>query len=132
MENKGVISKKTKLIIAAVVVLLVGIFACSKLFSDKSAGKVTVSVVALDGSKVAEKTIKYNEDDTLDKLVEANFKNVEINDGFLYSIETLTTPADWSTFIALWVNNEMSPVGICEVVLSDGMTVSFIDTEMAW
>ncbi len=126
------ISKKVKIVVAIIAVLVVGIFACSKLFGDKSAGKVTISVVALDGTTVTEKTIKYMEEDTLAGLVEKNFENVTITDGFLYTIETLTTPADWSTYICLYVNGEMSQVGILEVVLADGMTVSFVDTELSW
>lgn len=132
MENKKVISNKVKIVIAVIAIAIVGILACGKLFSDKSAGKITVSVVALDGTTIKEKSIKYTETDTLTGLVEKNFENVTITDGFLYTIETLTTPDDWSTFICLYTDGEMSAVGINEVVLHDGLAVSFVDTVMSW
>ena len=45
------------------------------------------------------------------------------------SIETFTTPSDWSTFISIYVNNEMSMVGLLDIKFEDGIKISFINTE---
>ena len=66
------------------------------------------------------------------RLLEDNFDNVVIEDGFLYSIDKLTTPEDWSTFICLYVDGEMSEVGLLEVQFKDGTSISFVDTAMSW
>jgi len=52
-----------------------------------------------------------------------------ISDGMIMSIETFTTPSDWSTFISIYVNDEMSMVGLLDIKFEDGTKISFINTE---
>ena len=47
----------------------------------------------------------------------------------ILSIDKFTTPSDWSTFISIYVNDEMSMVGINEIEFTDGTKISFINTE---
>ena len=47
----------------------------------------------------------------------------------LMEIENYKTPADWSTFISVYINGEMSMVGISDIVIADGMKISLIIIE---
>lgn len=132
MENKVRISNKIKYTLLAVVLIVFAAFILTNHFQDQSAGKITVRVVQLDGTLIEEKVIPFTTDDTLADLVQQNFDHVVISDGFLYSISTLTTPDDWSSFICIYVNDQQSQIGINDIVLEDQLTVSFVDTKMAW
>ena len=68
-------------------------------------------------------------------LISNNFENVTYNDGMIMSIEKFTTPVDWSKFISIYVDDEMSMVGLADVIFKDGTKISFIITEFdpnAW
>ena len=45
------------------------------------------------------------------------------------SIEDFTTPSDWSTYISIHVDNEISQVGLLEIEFEDGTMISFVMTE---
>ena len=45
------------------------------------------------------------------------------------SIEDYNTPADWSTFIRIYVDNKMSEVGLSDIEFKDGTKISLIITE---
>ena len=130
MNNK--LFKKVLLTIIAILVVVGCIFAVKSAFNAKDIGTITVSVVDIDGNELAKKEIQFKEGDEITKLLEDNFDNVVIEDGFLYSIDKLTTPEDWSTFICLYVDGEMSEVGLLEVQFKDGTSISFVDTAMSW
>ena len=130
MNNK--LFKKVLLTIIAILVVAGCIFTLKSAFNAKDIGEITVSVVDIDGNELAKKEIPFKEGDGITKLLEDNFDNVVIEDGFLYSIDKLTTPEDWSTFICLYVDGEMSEVGLLEVQFKDGTSISFVDTAMSW
>ncbi len=131
MEKKG-FSKKIIVSILAIVVVIGAIFFLKKPSAAKFDGTVEIEIVDIKGKQINNKEIGYKEGDTLVTLVEDNFENVKIQDGFLYTIDALTTPDDWSTFIAIYVDDKMSEVGISEIELKDGEKISFIDTEMKY
>ena len=62
-------------------------------------------------------------------LVSNNFSNVTFDNGMIMSIEDYVTPADWSTFLSIYVDGEMSMVGLNDIVFKDGTKISFIITE---
>ena len=130
MNNK--LFKKVLLTIIAILVVAGCIFTLKSAFNAKDIVEITVSVVNIDGNELAKKEIPFKEGDEITKLLEDNFDNVVIEDGFLYSIDKLTTPEDWSTFICLYVDGEMSEVGLLEVQFKDGTSISFVDTAMSW
>ena len=66
--------------------------------------------------------------DKLADLVAQNFQNVKYENGMLMTIESLTTPADWSSFISILINGEMSQKGIMEMEFKDGDKIDFVDT----
>lgn len=118
------------LIIAAVMAVTVMTIKISH--SAEGSGKITVEAVDLDGQIIRRETLKFSQGDSLTALVEKNFRNVVMNDGMLMSIEDYDTPADWSTYICIYVNNEMSEVGINDIELNDGDVISLRITELVW
>lgn len=128
MKNKKILT--IALTIFGLGIIGVGAYFVLKPSEAKSDGEITVKVVELENVLVKEKKIPYNEGDTLVSLVESNFSNVVITDGMLMSIETLTIPSDWSTYICIYKNNEMSNVGIKDITFTTGDVISFVNT--AW
>ena len=47
----------------------------------------------------------------------------------IMSIEDYNTPSDWSTFLSIYVDDEMSMVGLADIVFTDGTKISLIITE---
>ena len=64
--------------------------------------------------------------------MEANFDNVVFENGMLMSIDTFTTPSDWSTFISVYVDDEMSMVGLLDIQFTDGTKISLVMTEFTY
>ena len=124
--------KKIVLTIAALVVLVLGGTIFSKTFSSTSDGSITVELVELDGSLKSSKEIEFNEGDQLLTLLEANYDNVVFENGMLMSIDTFTTAPDWSTFISIDVDGEMSMVGLADIKYEDGTVISFKLTEFIY
>lgn len=122
-------SKKLIVSIVAVVVIVCGIFLAKNAFSPKYDGTMKVEIVDMSGKTINEKDIQFNEGDKLVTLLDENFDNVKVENGMLYTIDQLTTPEDWSSFICIYVNDEMSEVGIEEIQFEDGTVLSFRDTE---
>jgi hypothetical protein len=120
-----------KKIVIVIMILFVFLMSSCALFKSKEAtesGIVTISVVDINNQIVKEKEISFNEGDTLVSLVQNNFDNVVMDGTMIMSIETLTTPSNWSTYICIKVNGEDSMVGIMDIVLKDGDHISFVDT----
>ena len=126
MNNK---TKKIVLSIIAVLVLTFGIFYFAAPKTIESAGTVSVELVDLEGKQVKAIETEFVEEDTLVGIVEENFENVVIENGMILAMEDYVTPDDWSTFLCIYVNDEMSNVGINDIVLEDEMVVSFVITE---
>ena len=124
--------KKIVLTIAALVVLVLGGSLLSKNFTSTSDGSITVELVELDGNVKSTKEIEFNEGDELLTLLEENYENVVVENGMLMSIDTFTTASDWSTFISIDVNGEMSMVGLLEITYEDGTVISFKMTEFIY
>ena len=95
----------------------------------KGEGTIIVELLDIDNSTIKSKEIIYYEGDTLTQLITDNFDSVVFDNGMLMEIEDYKTPADWSTFISVYVNDEMSMVGISDIVIADGMKISLIITE---
>ena len=132
MENKKSLSKKVLLTLIAVLMVFVCMLVIKLTSGPKSDGTIEVTVVDINGQTIDDKKIDFDEGDEIETLLKNNFENVEVKDGFLYSIDELTTPEDWSTFICLYVDGEMSSVGILEVQYKDGTVISFVDTAMSY
>ena len=95
----------------------------------KVEGTVIVELLDLDNSMIKSKEIGFYVDDTLTKIITDNFDNVVFDNGMLMEIENYKTPADWSTYLSVYVDDEMSMVGISDIVLSDGLKISLVITE---
>jgi hypothetical protein len=124
--------KKKVLIIVLVIISAVGlglgIFFISKHYASTSDGSITISVVDENNNVLKQKDIDFQKGDTLADLVKKNFNNVVIDNGMLMSIESISTPTDWSTYICIYVNGTASLVGILDIVFQDGDIISFVNT----
>ena len=115
-----------------VIVFVVASVMVSRHFALKSEGQIQVKLIDLEGNITKEKEIEFDKGDTLQYLLEENFDNVVIENGMLMSIENFTTPLDWSTFISIYVDNEISPVGLLDIEFKDGTLISFVMTEFIY
>lgn len=113
-------------------ILIVSIVLMKNDFFSNSDGSITVEVVKLDGSIQESKKIEFKNGDKLEQLIMDNFENTQFKDGMLMSILDYTTPSDWSTFLSVYVDNEMSLVGISQIEFKDKMVISLRITEFVY
>ena len=132
MKDKKKLILSIILSIVAVAVFIGAYLMINNNYESDKDGQITVVLVELDGTTAMEKTIDFKEGDTLQQLIEQNFNNVVMENGMIMSIETFTTPSDWSTFISIYVNDEMSMVGLAEIQFTNGTKISFIMTEFIY
>lgn len=128
-------SKKYKKIVLTIISLLVLVLVSlylSNNFTSKTQGDVLIELIDIDGNINDSRQIDYQEGDTLVMLIENNYDNVVIQDGMLMRIEDFKTADDWSTFISIYVNDEMSMVGINDIEFDDNTKVSFVMTEFIY
>ena len=81
------------------------------------------------GNTISDEFIKFNEGDTLVKLFQDNYDNVTIENGMIMTFEDYVTPSDWSSYICIYVNDEMSMVGILEIQFENNTKISLVITE---
>ena len=91
-------------------------------------GHITITVQDKDQKVLVEKNVGFKAGQTLADLLPENFANVTIDNGMLMTIESLTTPADWSSYIALFINGEYAMEGIMTLPFADGDKIDFVDT----
>lgn len=127
--NKKKLILSSVLSVLALALIIVCYVLIAKPFAPKADGEIQIVLVDLDGTVLSDRQIEFNVGDTLDQLLKENYENVVITDGMIMSIETFTTPSDWSTFISIYVNDEMSMVGLLDIKFEDGTKISFINTE---
>ena len=117
------------LAVVAVLALIPAIIFATNQYQSKGDGTITVEIIDFDGETIIKsKDIDFKKGDTLVELVEDNFTNVTYDNGMLMSIEDYVTPADWSSFISIYVDDEMSMVGINQIEFKDGTKISLIYT----
>ena len=124
--------KKIVLTIISLLVLVLGSLYLSNNFTSKTQGDVLIELIDIDGNISDSRRIDYQKGDTLVSLIESNYDNVLIENGMLMTIEDFETASDWSTFISIYVNDEMSMVGINDIEFDDNTKVSFIMTEFVY
>ena len=114
--------------IVASLILVCCIIIGGRSFVSKYDGTVTVEVVALDGTIIKEKDIKFIKGDTLVELLMDNFDNVvTTGEGewqMIQRIEAIENASDWSTYISIYVDDAESQVGIASIEFIDGTKIS--------
>ena len=128
-------NQKTKKIIAtivAVVALVAVVFFFAGSNKSDAAGSLNVEIKDLAGEVINSKECEYQEEQTIVEVLEANFDNITMDNGMLMTIDTLTTPEDWSSFIAILVDGEMSPVGLLDIDYQNIELLTFQMTEMKY
>jgi len=127
MKKKNIITISASIFVLVVITISSTIIANQ--YAAQSDGTIEVELVDLDNSIEEDKIIQFDNGDSLIFLLESNFSNVDIENGMLMSIGTFTTASDWSTFISIYVDNEMSLVGIEDISFIDGTIISLKMTE---
>jgi hypothetical protein len=123
--KKELMLKLVVTFIGIVVVALVGIFLLRENISETK-GNITIEVIDLNGEKVIDDKIPFKEGDTLLGLLKENYElrsDDSYGSTFIYDIDDVKTGND--TFLGIYVNNEMSMVGVDLIELQDGLIVSF-------
>ena len=123
--KKELILKLVVTFIGIVVVALVGIFLLRENISETK-GNITIEVIDLNGEKVIDDKIPFKEGDTLLGLLKENYElrsDDSYGSTFIYDIDDVKTGND--TFLGIYVNDEMSMVGVDLIELEDGLIVSF-------
>lgn len=123
--KKELIIKIILTIIVLIIVSLVSIFLL-KTKESTTKGIVIIEVIELNNEKVIYDEIPFKEGDTLLGLLKANYtlrSDDSYGSTFLYDINDVKTGND--TFLGIYVNGEMSMVGVDLIELSDGLVVSF-------
>lgn len=132
MKNKTNLILTIVLSIIAVGALVFGGIMIKNHYTSKSDGQIQVKLVNLENVTISDKTIDFKKGDTLVYLVQNNYENVVIQNGMIMSIESFTTADDWSTFISIYVDGEMSLVGINDISFENGTIISFVMTEFIY
>lgn len=132
MKNKKNLILTIILSLVAVIILIGAIIILNNSYKPEVDGQIQVELIDLNGNVVLEKTIEFQEGNTLKYLIEENFSNVVIEDGMLMSIESFETASDWSTFIMIYVDNEESMVGLLDIEFTNGTLISFKMTEFVY
>lgn len=123
--KKELILKLVVTFIGIVVVALVGVFLLKENTSETK-GDIIVEVIDLNGEKVINDKITFKEGDTLLGLLKEHYElrsDDSYGSTFIYDIDDVKTGND--TFLGIYVNNEMSMVGVDLIELQDGLIVSF-------
>lgn len=128
MHDKKLIIKII-LSVAALGLVFLSVYLLKDSFKPDYDGVITIEVVDVNGDTIMEKEINFNEGELLVDLISDNFENVTYDNGMIMSIENYTTPADWSTFISIYVDDEMSMVGLADIKFENETKISFIITE---
>lgn len=129
MNNKKGKEPKIVISIIAIILLVTCGYLVTKKTSMKGEGHIIVEVIDLNGSKIKEKELDYNSGDDIISLIQSNFDNVKFDGNMIMNIESIVTPDDWSTFISVYLNDEMSMVGLKEIKFSDGDKLSLVETK---
>ena len=115
--------------IVGVAVLALCIVWLTKSFVSTSDGEIEVAYINAENEVVKEVKIEFDEGDLLLDLLKENFDNFVLENGMLMAIEDFVTPSDWSFWIAIYVDGEMSNVGLTDIVFTDGTEIDFVITE---
>ncbi|MBU1093723.1 MAG: DUF4430 domain-containing protein [Firmicutes bacterium] len=120
----------------AVTVLFVSLMLAGCQESDTKSFKV--EVVSINGSILLSEDIIFNEDDVsdvvelIDQALDLDYSTSDYGTfvngiGEFYPTEHEAT---YNYYFALYINDEMSTTGIDNIVLTDGMKISFVETTM--
>ncbi len=122
-----------KLIIKILVsLILIGItigtfFIVNNLHKGDSIGTVNIKLYDIDEKLISDKNIGYKEDEKFIDLLERNYKirtSTSIYGYILLDIDDIKTDFK-TTYIAIYVDDNYSNVGISGIVLYDGMRIAF-------
>lgn len=122
---------KTIITIVLIVGLAVGCGLLLRKYTSKAEGTVYIQVINQDGKLVIDDKWSFNEGDTVLGVLQEHYE-IRSDDSwgstFVYDINDVKTDGD-QYFLSLYVNDEMSIVGIDLVELVDGVIIKFEVTQ---
>lgn len=93
-----------------------------------SEGKITITLVSLEGEVLDKRDVSFSKDDTLYDVLKENYDIIEEN-GMLLKINELETLDTSKYFIKIYLNEEMANRGIKTLKINDGDKLSFVYTK---
>lgn len=120
-----------KIIIAVVLVCSLGVVLYFSLNPVKDPNAKDITIIVID--KAGNELINDNYTVTDESLLEIMEKNYDIEystsqyGAFILEIEDIVTDG-WTSYIAVNINGEASPVGISFIEIEDGAIYSFVET----
>ena len=129
--------KKNVIFKIIISVFLVGIIVLTFLYSKSQRnpssnceGNVQIILIDQSGKEIKNKTIAFQKDDTFYDLLCQNFEVVAEEGMYgmtIYDIDTIHTDFV-NSYIAIYVNDQYSNVGVSYIELVDNLVVKFVET----
>lgn len=129
--------KKNVIFKIIISVFLVGIIFLTFLYSKSQRnpssnceGNVQIILIDQSGKEIKNKTIAFQKDDTFYDLLCQNFEVVAEEGMYgmtIYDIDTIHTDFV-NSYIAIYVNDQYSNVGVSYIELVDNLVVKFVET----
>ena len=116
-------------IISLIVSVLVFIYKPQPATHD---GFVTIQLVDIEGQVISERLLGFNEGDNFFDLLIANYEvtyEESIWGIFLIAINDLDSREGATWYIAIYINNLYSTVGVSQIQLNKGNLISFVMTD---
>ena len=118
--------------------LIVSVFTACGAKADGKSGEVKMVVVDIAGETVIDAAFQHEDGKNIADEIQANFKVVEASPNyftgiFLKADESVGISAEYAngSWLALYVDDEMSMVGIGEVTYHDGIVIKWVETPAA-
>lgn len=118
-------NNKTKIIAAFVIIIIMSI--CG-IYSKSN--NIIVQVKDINGILIEEKEIFLKQDESNFDLIKNNFDNVTYEDYMIMSIESIETKNTSKTFIAIYINDELSSKGLNDIEFKNGDVICFVETNL--
>jgi hypothetical protein len=116
---------KTVVSIIALAVIGACTFWAYRTFLAQTGGTIRIVITDEHNNNLKNDVIEYRKGDTLVSILSEHYE-CTLENGMLLSLDELKTPTDWSYFICIYVNGEMSAYGINELEFKDKDVISFV------
>lgn len=126
---------KILITVACLTILIVSLLVyhnCTNNTNDNNNETIKITIILEDSfsSRYEEKEISFISGESLKAIIEKNY-TCNIENGFLNEINGMKSENIYEYFICLYVNNEVSNVGVADVYPKDGDIIKFKMTSVS-
>lgn len=126
---------KILITVACLTILIVSLLVyhnCTNNINDNNNETIKITIILEDSfsSRYEEKEISFISGESLKAIIEKNY-TCNIENGFLNEINGMKSENIYEYFICLYVNNEVSNVGVADVYPKDGDIIKFKMTSVS-